>query len=214
MEKDVLTPGIPPTAQIAHSHRSGLAGWVFENPTAFAGLWFAGAAGLLSAQALLLLPGLVAEARTIDGPAAWQVVGVTLGHVYLLPALLALVTGCLLGGQIITPGCGDGWAAAVRGAVIATISTLAWALMAAGLLRFTSALAPAGASDTPPGTQEVVALIVVALLLAVAIPCGAAAGYLLHALFARSRVRAGEVAETGNEAGSNMEVSNEDNEEW
>jgi hypothetical protein len=181
---------------------------------AFAGLWFAGAAGLLSAQALLLLPGLVAEARTLDGLAAWQVGAVTLGHVYLSPALLALVTGCLLGEQIIAPGCGDGWAAAVRGAVIAAISTLAWALMAAVLLRFTSALAPAGAINTPPGTQEVVALIVVALLLAVAIPCGAAAGYLLHALFDGSRHRAGGVAETGIEAGSTMEVGDEDAEEW
>jgi hypothetical protein len=155
-----------------------------ENPGAFAGLWFAGAAGLLSAQAFLLLPALVAEARTLKGLATWQVGAVTLGHVYLSPALLALVTGCLLGGQIIAPGCGDGWAAAVRGAAIAAISTLAWALMAAGLLGFTTALAPAGAIGTPPGTLELSALIVVALLLAVATPCGAAAGYLLHALFA------------------------------
>ncbi len=181
---------------------------------AFAGLWFAGAAGLLSAQALPLLPGLVAEARTLDGLAAWQVGAVTLGHVFLSPALLGLVTGCLLGEQIIAPGCGDGWVAAARGAVIGAISTLAWVLMAAVLLRFTSALAPAGAIDTPPGTQEVVALIVVALLLAVAILCGAAAGYLLHALFNGSRQRSGGVAETGDEGGSKMEVGDEDAEEW
>ena len=181
---------------------------------AFAGLWFAGAAGLLSAQALLLLPGLVAEARTLDGLAAWQVGAVTLGHVYLSPALLALVTGCLLGEKIIAPGFGDGWAAAVRGAVIAAISALSWALMAAVLLRFTSARAPAGVIDAPPGTQEVVAVIVVALLLAVAIPCGAAAGYLLHALFDGSGLRAGGEAETGKQAISMMEVSDEDAYEW
>jgi len=196
------------------SRRSGLARWVAENPMAFAGLWFATAAGLLSAQALPMLPGLVAEARTLDGLAAWQVGAVTLGHVYLSPALLALVTGCLLGEQIIAPGCGDGWAAAVRGAVIAASSTLAWALMAAGLLRFTSALAPVGANDTPPGTQEVVALIVVALLLAVSIACGAAAGYLLHALFAGSSPRGGSEAKTGSEVDPTKEVEDEDAEEW
>ena len=181
---------------------------------AFAGLWFAGAAGLLSAQALPILPGIVAEARTLEGLAAWQVGAFALGHVYLSPALLALVTGCLLGEQIIAPGCGDGWAAAVRGAVIAAISTLAWVLMAAVLLSLMGALAPTGAPDTPPGTLEVVVVIIVALLLAVAIPCGAAAGYLLHALFDGSHPRGSARAEIGDDAGSTLEVGNDNAQEW
>jgi hypothetical protein len=206
---DVTTAVVAPCES-----RSGLGRWAAANPTAFAGLWFAGAASLLSAHALLLLPGLVAEARTLGGLAAWQVGAVTLGHVYLSPALLALVTGCLLGGPIIAPGCGEGWAAAVRGAVIAAIIALTWALMAAGLLGFTSALAPAGSSDTPAGALEVFALTVVALLLAVAIPCGAAAGYLLHALFAGPSPGGGREAESGTEAGSTKEAGDEDAEGW
>jgi hypothetical protein len=181
---------------------------------AFAGLWFAGAAGLLSAQALPLLPGIVAEARMLDGLASWQLGGVAVGHVYLSPTLLALATGCLLGEQIIVPGCGNGWAAAVRGGVVAAVSTLAWAMMGALLLQFTAALAPAGATDTPPGTQEVVALIIVALMLAVAVPCGAAAGYLLHALTEGSRGRAGGAAVAAFKPRPRMEVGDEDPQEW
>jgi hypothetical protein len=181
---------------------------------AFAGLWFAGAAGLLSAQALPLLPGLIAEARMLDGLAAWQAGALAFAQVYISPALLALVMGCLLGEPIIAPGCGNGWAAAVRGAVIAAISTLAWLLTGVVLLRFTSALAPAGAIESAPGAQEVFVLIIAALLLAVTVLCGAAAGYLLHALFDGSEPGSSSRVEAGKDAESRMEVGDENAQEW
>lgn len=176
LEPDVTTAIVAPCVS-----RSGLGRWAVANPSACAGLWFAGAAALLSGQALVFLPGLLAEARTGGGVAAWQMGAIALAHVYLSPALLALVLGAQWGAPIVRSGMREGPAAALRGALVGLSSLLAWALMGGCLYR---ALAGSVAETVAslPASIIIGGLVLLPIPFVVVGLIGAGAGHLLHAL--------------------------------
>jgi hypothetical protein len=188
VEAPIPDPAAQAAAKASPHHTTGLSRWARENPAAFAGLWFAGAAGLLAAQALIFLPTLVAEARELGGASAWRVGAVALAHVYLSPSLLALVLGSFLGASVVSPGYPDGQAPAVRGALVGAISLVIWVLIGTALLHAWSIGALVETSEAPLGAAAAVGLVLLLLLVPFLIvsAVGAGAGYLLHALTARS----------------------------
>ena len=149
---------------------------------AFAGLWFAAAAGLLVGQALIFLPALLAEARAVGGLAAWQWGAFALAYVYLAPPLLALILGSLLGASIIVPGFPDGWAPAARGMMVGVGSLAVWALVGSLVMRSMTGYPLAAASEAPPGAAEAVWLVLLSVPSLMVSAIGAIAGFLLHAL--------------------------------
>jgi len=185
MEARIADPVKPSPTGALLAPRTGAAKWAVENPIAFSGLWFAAAAGLLVGQALVFLPTLVAEARAIGGPAAWQWGAFALAYVYIAPPLLALVLGSLLGGTIVVPGFPDGWASAVRGMLVGVGSLVVWLLIGSLVLRSISGTALAGGSEAPPGAAEAVGLVLLPVPFLIVAAVGAIAGFLLHALVPR-----------------------------
>jgi len=177
--------------------RFDLSRWARENPAGFAGLWFAAAAGLLAARALVFLPTLVVSAWSSGGAAGRQVGAVAVAYVCFSPSLLALMVGSLLGGSIVSPGHPDGWAPAARGASIGAVSLVVWLLMGTALLRLLSASIFGGWGELPPGAAEAVGLVLFGPFLIVT-AVGAGAGYLLHVLIGRSSRE--EPSSTGQQA--------------
>lgn len=162
---------------------TGLSRWARENPAAFAGLWFASAAGLVTGQALHILPGLVAEARALGGLAAWQWGAFALGYVYVAPVLLALLMGTLLGGPIVACECPDGRDPAVRGALIGAGSLAAWLVMAPLLVKPLVAASPLAPGIALPAEWGAAGLLLLSVPFLLVAGIGGAAGFLLHALF-------------------------------
>ena len=182
MEARIADPVKPSPTGALLAPRTGAAKWAVENPMAFSGLWFAAAAGLLVGQALIFLPALVAEARAIGGPAAWQWGAFALAYAYLAPLLLALILGSLLGGPIVVPGFSDGWAPAARGMLVGVGSLVVWLLIGTLALRSMSGTYLAGGSDAPPGAAEAVGLVLLPVPFLMVAAVGGIAGFLLHAL--------------------------------
>jgi len=149
---------------------------------AFAGVWFAAAAGLLSGQVLIFLPTLLAEARAIGGLTGWQWGAFALAYVYLAPLLLALILGSLLGASIVVPGFPDGWAPAARGMLVGVGSLAVWVLVGSLVMRSMTGYSLAGGSDGPPGAAEAVGLVLLPVPFLMVSAVGAIAGFLLHAL--------------------------------
>jgi hypothetical protein len=163
--------------------QAGLSRWARENPDAFAGLWFATAAGLVTGQALHILPGLVAEARALGGLVAWQWGAFALGYVYVAPVLLALLMGTLLGGPIVAGGYPDGRDTAVRGTLIGASSLAAWLVMAPLLVRPLIAASPMTAGNAFRAEWGAAGLLLLCIPFLLVVGIGGAAGFLLHALF-------------------------------
>jgi hypothetical protein len=109
--------------------------WARENPAAFAGLWFAAAAGLMATHLLRFLPGILVHAYSLGGTEAWTWGALGLGYVYVMPGLLALLVAMPLGRPIVARTEPHGWDAALRGALIGTGSFSVWLLMGPVLLR-------------------------------------------------------------------------------
>ncbi len=97
-----------------------------------------------------------------------------------------MVVGSFLGASIVSPGCPDVWAPAVRGAAVGVISLVVWILIGSALLHSWSVGASGSAAEAPPGAAEAAALVLLPLPFLIVSAVGAGAGYLLHALFARS----------------------------
>ncbi len=169
---------------------SSLSKWAVENPMAFSGLWFGAAAAFLVGQALIFLPALVAEARAIGGPAAWQWGAFALAYVYIAPPLLALVLVELSSaGRSSCRDCPDGWAPAVRGAAVGVGSLVAWLSDRHRVAEVDVRRRSAGGREAPPGAAEAAALVLLPVPFLIVAAVGAIAGFLLHALVPESRTR-------------------------
>jgi hypothetical protein len=107
-------------------------------------------------------------------------------HVYISPSLLALVLGTFLGAEVVSPGYPDGQAPAVRGALVGAISLMIWLLIGNALLHAWSIGAIVETSEAPLGAAAVVGLVLLPVPFLIVSALGPGAGYLLHALFARS----------------------------